>query len=334
VLSKHPGHDLGIEVPTVLAALREEFGADRLRFAIGGEITSDDASAVPAAVAAVEGSDVAVVVVGDIAGLFGDGTSGEGCDAADLRLPGSQDALVSAVLETGVPTVLVVLSGRPYALGAYGKARGIVQAFFPGADGAAAVAGVLSGRVSPTGRLPVQIPHEVSATTTYLQPSLGLSNPGITALGNTPLYPFGFGLTRGEIAYESLTTAASLDTTGAIDVAVTIANSAEATVEVVQLYASFPSSPVVRPTVQLLGYARVPIGAGESTTVHFRLDAARLAVTGEDGALAVEPGPLRLIAGPSAASAAVSADVSIVGERRLLSERALRTPWSVASAQD
>lgn len=334
VLSKHPGHDLGLSIPTVLTALGEEFGAARVRFEEGGAITPGDASGdLEAAVALARDSDVAVVVVGDIAGLFGDGTSGEGCDAADLRLPGTQDALVGAVLETGVPTVVVVLSGRPYALGAYGAARGLVQAFFPGADGAAAVAGVLSGRVAPTGRLPVQIPREPSASSTYLQPSLGLSNPGITALDNAPLFPFGFGLTRGSVRYESLVVADTLATEGSLDAAVTIRNDGCSSIEVVQLYASYPSSSVVRPAVQLIGFARVGIAAGETLTVHFRVDAARLAVTGEDGALAVDPGPLRLIAGPSAADAAATASVSIIGERRVLGERALRTPWSVASAR-
>ncbi|ROQ60529.1 beta-glucosidase/beta-xylosidase [Rathayibacter sp. PhB152] len=329
VLSKHPGHDLGIEIPTVLTALRAELGEERVRFAAGGSITSADTSSIAEAVAVARSSDAAVVVVGDVAGLFGDGTSGEGCDAADLRLPGAQDELVSAVLATGVPTVLVVLSGRPYALGAYGAARGVVQAFFPGADGAAAVAGVLSGRVSPTGRLPVQIPRLPSASTTYLQPSLGLSNPGITALDNTPLHSFGFGLTRGAIAYEALSAPAVLAVDGALDAAVTIRNSGEDTVEVVQLYAAYPTSPVVRPAAQLLGYARVPIAAGESLTVHFHVEAARLAATGEDGALSVDPGPLRLIAGPSASDAAQTADVTLTGARRVLAERALRTPWSV-----
>ncbi|NQX05000.1 glycoside hydrolase family 3 C-terminal domain-containing protein [Rathayibacter sp. VKM Ac-2856] len=333
VLSKHPGHELGIEIPTALTALRAEFGDERVRFAAGGSITSADTSSIAEAVEVAGSSDAAVVVVGDVAGLFGDGTSGEGCDAADLRLPGAQDELVQAVLATGVPTVLVVLSGRPYALGEYGAARGVVQAFFPGADGAAAVAGVLSGRVSPTGRLPVQIPRHPSASTTYLQPSLGLSNPGITALDATPLHPFGFGLTRGDIAHEALTAPAVLATDGSLDAAVTIRNSGEDTVEVVQLYAGYPTSPVVRPTVQLIGYARVPIAAGESLTVHFHVEAARLASTGVDGALSVDPGPLRLIAGPSAADAAQTADVALTGERRVLAERALRTPWSVTPAE-
>lgn len=332
VLLKHPGHDLGIKIQTVLAAVRDEFGADRVQFEAGAEITSEDSDALSAAVALARDSDVAVVVVGDIAGLFGDGTSGEGCDAADLRLPGGQDALVTAILDTGVPTVLVVLSGRPYALGAYGKARAIVQAFFPGADGAAAVAGVLSGRVPATGRLPVQIPRFPYASTTYLQPALGLANPGITALDNTPLYSFGFGLTRGAIVYETITAAANLSTDGSLVAEVTIRNDGDNTVEVVQLYAAFPSAPVVRPAVQLIGYARIPIGSSESRTVSFHVDAARLAITGVDGTLGVDPGPLRLIAGPSAAEAAVTAEVTIIGERRLLAERVLRTPWSITAA--
>ena len=118
---------------------------------------------------------------------------------------------------------------------------------------------------------------------------------------------------------------------GALDAAVTIRNSGEDTVEVVQLYAAYPTSPVVRPAAQLLGYARVRIAAGQSLTVHFHVEAARLAATGEDGALSVDPGPLRLIAGPSAADAAQTADVALTGARRVLTERALRTPWSVTA---
>ncbi|MGX9901147.1 fibronectin type III-like domain-contianing protein [Arthrobacter sp. SA17] len=84
--------------------------------------------------------------------------------------------------------------------------------------------------------------------------------------------------------------------------------------------------------MQLIGYARISIRSGEARTVSFHLDAARLAITGEDGLLGVDPGPLRLIAGPSAADAAVMAEVTIVGERRLVAERALRTPWSIAAS--
>ena len=169
VLTKHPGHELGISIPTVEDALREEFGG-AVRYERGCGIVDDDLTGLPAAVALAKASEVAVIVVGDIAGLFGDGTSGEGCDAPDLRLPGGQHELITAVLATGVPTVLVVSSGRPYALGDYVSAGAIVQAFFPGADGAAAIAGLLSGRVAPTGRLPVQIPRDRGRRTPTCSP--------------------------------------------------------------------------------------------------------------------------------------------------------------------
>lgn len=329
VLTKYPGHDAGIEIPTLVDAMRDEFAVSRVDVQRGCDIAGDDATGIGDAVAAAEASDVAVVVVGDVAGLFGAGTSGEGCDSADLKLPGRQDDLVRAVLATGTPTVLVVLSGRPYALGDYGAARAIVQSFFPGADGAAAVAGVLSGRVSPSGRLPVQIPRSPAAASTYLQPPLGRHNPGITVADPSPLYPFGFGLTPGRIVYEAIEATALVPTTGAVEVAVTLRNEGDDSVEVVQLYASFPSSPVVRPEAQLVGFARIPVPAGTRRTVRFSLESARLAVTGTDGRLAVDPGVVVLSSGSSAADRPVETRVHVAGDRRPLLARAGRTTWDL-----
>ena len=98
----------------------------------------DDRSGFAAAVAAARAADLCVAFVGDLAGLFGHGTSGEGCDAEDLRLPGVQADLLDALLDTGTPVVVVVVSGRPYALGDViaDRAAGLVQAFMPGQEGA------------------------------------------------------------------------------------------------------------------------------------------------------------------------------------------------------
>src|SRR5699024_69170 len=119
--------------------------------------------------------------------LFGRGTSGEGCDATDLRLPGAQQDLIDAVLATGTPVVLVVLSGRPYALGeALTKAAAIVQAFFPGQFGGQAVAEVLTGETNPSGRLPMSIPAQPGAQpSTYLSAPLGRAN-GVSSIDPTP----------------------------------------------------------------------------------------------------------------------------------------------------
>src|SRR5690606_38581071 len=114
VLAQRPGVDVGIEVPDVFEVLQESF--DSVTFSQGCDVDSDDRSGIDAAVAAAADAEVAVVVVGDHAGLFGRGTSGEGCDRDDLELPGVQRELVEAVLDTGTPVVLVLLTGRPYAV--------------------------------------------------------------------------------------------------------------------------------------------------------------------------------------------------------------------------
>src|SRR3954470_1640875 len=160
VLPRHPGSGLGIEVPTVVDALREELPGVEVVAERGCAVQGEDRAGFAAALEAARGADLCVAVVGDLAGLFGHGTSGEGCDADDLRLPGVQADLVDELLATGTPVVVVVVSGRPYALGGvHGRAAALVQAFMPGEEGGSAVAGVLSGRVSPGGKLPVQIPR-------------------------------------------------------------------------------------------------------------------------------------------------------------------------------
>jgi beta-xylosidase len=329
VLSKHPGHDLGIAIPTLLDAVRTEFPGADLVSEEGCGITTTDRAGIPAAVRAAAEADVVVLAVGDIAGLFGDGTSGEGCDAEDLRLPGGQHELALAVLATGTPVVLVVLSGRPYALGEYGTADAVVQAFFPGQEGAAAVAGVLSGRVAPSGRLPVQIPRSPAMSGTSLQPPLGLASRGISVLDPTPLYPFGHGLTGGDVRYRSLEAAPELAVDGELLVDVTVENVGDAdAVEVVQLYGSDLVASVVRPAVELLAFARIDLAAGTAATVRFTVSADRLSFTGVDGRRVVEPGRSVLSAGPSAGERPVSRTVEVTGVRRVLTgPRSLRVDW-------
>src|SRR3954449_6345238 len=140
VMAGHPDMGLGVEVPTLLDALAHAI------YAPGCHVMDDDPTLLEAAVEAAGAAELCVAVVGDHPGLFGRGTSGEGCDAADLALPGIQDELVEAVIETGTPVVLVVVSGRPYALGRHApRAAAAVQAFLPGEEGGTAIAGVLSG---------------------------------------------------------------------------------------------------------------------------------------------------------------------------------------------
>ena len=122
--------------------------------------------------------------------------SGEGCDRDDLELPGVQRELVEAVLDTGTPVVLVLLTGRPYAVGwALERCAAVVQAFFPGEEGGAAMAGVLSGRVNPSGRLPVSMPRSAGAQPyTLPAPAARRRRRRHQPRAARPPLPFGHGL--------------------------------------------------------------------------------------------------------------------------------------------
>jgi beta-glucosidase len=290
-----------------------------------------DTSGLPAAVAAAQSADVCVAAVGDLAGLFGTGTTGEGSDAPDLSLPGSQADLVTAMLDTGTPVVLVVISGRPYALGEFaGRCAAIVQAFLPGEEGAEAIAGVLSGSVTPSGRLPVNVPARPGGQPgTYLAPQLGRHNVGISNLDTQPLFPFGHGLTYTDFEYDGLELDVTrIETTGQVDVSVTVRNIGYIDAdEVVQLYLSDEVAQVVRPVRELIGYLRVPIPARSARRVSFVVHAERTSFTGVDGARIVEPGWFTVAAGRSSEDLRRSARFEIVGPLRTLAgARVMTTP--------
>ena len=339
VLPKYPELGMGVPAASLLAALRSEFPASRIAGALGVPVREVDRSGIADAVALAQGAELCLAVVGDRAGLFGRGTSGEGCDAEDLSLPGIQDELVEALIATGTPVVLVVVSGRPYALGRYaGRVAAMVQAFMPGEEGGGALAGVLSGRVTPSGRLPVQVPALPGAQPgTYLQPPLGRSSDGISNLDPTPLFPFGHGLSYTSYAYTDLATSgAEVATDGAVELSVTVTNTGDrAGEDVVQLYVHDDVASVARPVLQLTGFARVTLDAGASARVTFTVHADRLAFTGVSMERIVEPGTVQLLVGASADDLPCTATVRFVGEvRRVGHDRVLTTPVTVVPIRD
>ncbi|MFJ9716685.1 glycoside hydrolase family 3 N-terminal domain-containing protein [Streptomyces sp. NPDC101213] len=319
VLPHHPGTELGIEIPTLLESLRAELPDAKVTFAEGCPVSDPDTTGIEEAVARAAEADVCVAVLGDRAGLFGRGTSGEGCDVADLRLPGVQGALLDALVATGVPVVLVLLTGRPYALGRWhGRLGAVVQAFFPGEEGGPAVAGVLSGRVNPSGRLPVSVPRVTGGQPwTYLQPPLGLAGE-VSNLDPTPLYPFGHGRSYTTFAWEDVDgPAADLGTDGSYDLSLTVRNTGDrAGADVVQLYLHDPVAGVTRPDVRLVGYQRLELPAGGSARVTFRFHTDLSAFTDRAGRRVVEPGDLELRLGTSSADVRHTARLTLTGPVR------------------
>ncbi|WP_405910512.1 MULTISPECIES: beta-glucosidase [unclassified Streptomyces] len=334
VLPHNPEIPMGIEAPTVLDAIRREFPDVTVRYEVGCPVTGDDRSGVEAAVAAAAAADVTVLVVGDRSGMFGHGTSGEGCDVGDLTLPGVQDELVEAVLAAANRTVLVVVSGRPYAIGRHARnADATVQVFFPGEEGAAAIAGVISGRINPSGRLPVQIPGDMAGQPgTYLAPPLALKSDGVSNIDPTPAFPFGHGLSYTTFAIGDVhVDEAAVPVDATITVRAAVSNTGErAGTFVPQLYLTDPVASVTRPVRQLIGFTRVDLAAGETRVVEFQVHTDMTSFTGRDLRRRVEPGGITFTVAQSAGDPGVPVPVTLQGDERMVDHtRTMTTPVTV-----
>lgn len=330
----HPDRGLGLDIPSLREALSRL--THHLSYVAGCTVTGDDTSGIAAAAAAAADCDVCVLAVGDRAGLFGRGTSGEGCDAADLRLPGVQPDLVRAVLATGTPVVLVLLAGRPYALGhEVDAAAGIVYSFFPGQLGGQALAEVLTGAVNPSGRLPVSVPRDAGGLpATYLSPPLGRRSK-VSSVDPTPAFPFGYGLSYTTFEWSDAgvlgpegrplgdpPAPAEWPVDGEVTVQVRLRNSGSRPgTEVVQLYLHDPVAQTTRPVVRLVGFTRVPLERGEDARVTFVVPADVASFTGLHGRRVVEPGDVELRFGRSSGEIMATVPLRLVGDEREVGHR-------------
>ncbi|WP_121149818.1 beta-glucosidase [Microbacterium sp. AG1240] len=319
VLAHHPGTPLGIEIPTVLDALRLEFAGAEIVAAAGCDVEGTDRTGFAEAERIAREADIAIVVVGDRAGLFGRGTVGEGNDRESLDLPGQQRELVEMLVATGTPVVAVLLTGRPYAIDwAFSGDRrpaAVLQAFFPGEAGGEAIAAVLSGRVNPSGHLPVSLPRSAGAQPfSYLHPILG-GDSEITSAASSPTLPFGHGLGYTTFERRDLSVDDQVRAGASFSAAVTVRNTGAVTgTELVQLYARDLFASVTRPVAQLIGYRRVELAPGEEVRVVFEVPTTRLAFSDASMRRIVEPGDVELWVGPSCSEKETTARLDIVGD--------------------
>ena len=333
VLGQYPDHEIGFSIPTVLEAFQGDAFAGagiaqpEIVFAEGCTVEGDDTSGFQAAIDAAQTSDVTVVVVGDQAGLFGRGTVGEGNDSESLELPGVQRELVEALVATGKPVVMVLLTGRPYAIGwaldgDQPRPAAVLQAFFPGEGGGLAIADVVTGAVNPSGRLPVSMPRSTGAQPySYLHPILG-GPSDVTATDPTPLRPFGFGLSYTPFQYSDLAVDGEVASDGTFAASVTVSNTGSvAGSDVVQLYGHDVLGSIARPVVQLLGYTRVELAPGESARVTFSVPTTRFAFTDRRMVKIVEPGDVEVWVGSHASASAAEVAVEESTGGAIVSEK-------------
>lgn len=250
-----------------------------------------------AAVAAARQAEVAVLCMGD-----NEETSGENFDRTSLDLPGRQLELVKAVYATGTPVVLLLQSGRPVSANWENEhLPAILEAWFPGEQGGAAVADVLFGDAEPCGRLPITFPRSVGQVPCHYSRRPG-GGKKYVEMDWLPLYPFGYGLAYTTFAYSDLTldrrTIAPSDT---LRVSFTVKNTgARPGVAVPQVYVRDYFSSVVKPERQLAAFTRVELAPGESRTVTVEVGLRALRTLGPDYVWRVEPGDFEIQLGDNA----------------------------------
>jgi beta-glucosidase len=304
---------------TPLTGLRSALGKDvEVSYAKGCDVTGNDCSGFAEAVQAARDAELAVVVVGGKSGLLRSSTVGEGNDAANLDLTGVQQELVDAIAATGKPFVVVVLSGRIHTLVAIAdKANALLQVFPPGEEGGNGLADVLTGKVSPSGRLPVSLPRSVGQLPDHVGLRAGGDHPmfygDYTDSPTSPLFPFGHGLSYTTFAYNNFSVQAT-DTTAPLKVSVEVCNMGEqAGDEVVQLYYRDLVASVARPIRMLLGFARLTLLPGQSRTVTFTVHPSRLAFYDPCMQFVTEPGDFAFSIGSSSTDIRAEQTVTLAG---------------------
>lgn len=253
-------------------------------------------------------ADVAIMVVGESAGM-----SGEGMCRASLRLPGVQEELVQAVWATGTPTVVVLVNGRPLAIEWVAEhVPAIVETWFLGNQAGHAVADVLFGKVNPSGKLTVSFPRsEGQLPIAYNQKRSGRpDNTGkhfatkYLDIPTTPRYPFGYGLSYTEFAYRNLLiTPKCLEVDEIVTMSVEVENvGSRDGEEIVQLYIQDVTASITRPIKELKGFRKISLASGESQRVSFKLTKESLGFYDAALQFRLEPGRFRVWVGPNSAN--------------------------------
>ncbi len=313
-------------VVTVLEGIRAEFPKVMIdTMCFGGMISNINEKGIAEARRKAASADVCIVVAGENSqrySAFGR-TCGENCDRDDLDLPGMQEELLEAVASTGKPTILVLMTGRANSL-AWAKENvdAIVNVWEPGQMGGQAVAEVLSGKVNPSGKLPVTMPRSVGQVPTVYNHKHSQYSRLFATNETGPLWPFGFGLSYSNFVYSNPSLLSgqtsglaepALDALATVSITVTNEGPYDGA-EVVQLYIRDEYASVTRPVKELKAFKRIFLKNGESATVTFDITPEMLQCFGAENRWSVEPGEFTIMVGSSSADEDLQAISYVVEE--------------------
>ncbi len=248
-------------------------------------------------------ADVVVAVLGEASEM-----TGEAASRTSLNIPGSQRELLKALVKTGKPVVLVIMSGRPLTLVMENEiATSILQAWHPGTEAGNAVADVLFGNYNPAGKLSMTFPRSVGQVPVYynhkntgrpMDPNNKFSTKYLDE-SNDPLFPFGYGLSYTSFSYSNISLSKNeMKAAETITVSVTVTNTGNfAGEEVVQLYVRDMAASIARPVKELKGFQKISLKAGESKTISFKLTVEDLKFYNSDLKFVAEPGDFKVFVG-------------------------------------
>jgi beta-glucosidase len=286
-----------------VAVSHETWTSSRNRPYIYSTVHGKDEAApekIARAVSLAQQADVAVLVLGDTIPYIGESKS-----TATLELPGEQQALFDAVVATGTPVVVVLLSSKPLAIPTVAThAEAILLAHNPGMEGGTAVAEALFGLLNPSGKLTLSWPHHVGQQPLHYDQSGGTHQngyPDLPGAGFDPLFAFGFGLSYTTLRYRSLNLVSKSLTSGqSVEAVVRVANTGNVAVdELIQVYLNDEFTSVCWPTKKLKAWQRVTLAPGEEREVRFSIPYRDLALCDAAGEWVVEPGTFNLLVGGS-----------------------------------
>jgi beta-glucosidase len=260
------------------------------------------ADKIKQAVDAAKSADVAILVIGENESTNREAWSEQHRgDRDSLDLLGAQNDLVKAVLETGTPTIVLLINGRPLSINYIAEhTPAILEGWYLGQEGGTAAANVLFGDVNPGGKLPITIPHSVGDLPDFYnhKPSANRSYAFST---RQPLFAFGYGLSYTTFKFENLRVEpGQIQPGGIAKVSVDVTNTGTREGdEVPQLYVHQKVASVTRPVMELKGFHRITLKAGEKKTVEFTITPDTLSMLNVDMHKVVEPGTFEVMVGPS-----------------------------------
>jgi len=292
----------------------------RIEYIKGCNVIGNDYNEISKARNIAKSADIAIVVLGENEWQAPNhtGTDGEGYDVASLDLTGLQEDLLKAVYETGTPTILVLINGRPLSIKwAAEKIPAIVEAWLPGESGGQAVSEIIFGDYNPCGKLPVTVARHVGQLPVYynympekeewIRHGWGKAYADMPA---TPLWEFGFGLSYTKFEYSNLQiNPGEIGPYGEVNISVDIKNTGNRSgKEVVQLYIRDLIASLTVPVKELKGFKKIMLEPGEQKRVEFKLNHDDLTFYNKFMELVVEPGTFAVMVGSS------SEDIRLKGE--------------------